>query len=91
MPLLLAPFLMALASAATQKILVALGFGITVFTGFQLLKGQLESAIDSALGNLSGDVFSLICLAGFIDVLGIWLGAWTVVGTLAVTKRIGIL
>jgi len=88
---LLAPFLAAFAAVSTQKILVSLGFGLIVFTGFQTLKYQFEAAIDASIGGMSADIYGIISLAGFVDVIGIWLGAWTVVGTMAITKRIGIL
>lgn len=68
----------------------ALGVGAITYTGFAVLRDQVESAVTGALGGMAGDVYSVVALAGFIDAVGIWLGALSVVVVLLSFKRLGV-
>lgn len=70
---------------------VSLGLGIISYTGFDAMKGALDSAVNGALGNLSADLYQVMGKAGFIDAIGIWLGAFTVAVSLLAFRRLGVL
>lgn len=67
----------------------AIGLGTVTYAGFTALKGQLDSAITGALGSLGGGAYQVVALAGFVDAVGIWLGAMTAAVTLLSFKRFG--
>lgn len=69
----------------------ALGVGVVTYTGFAALRDQVVQAVTGALGGLSGDVYQVIALAGFVDAVGVWMGAFGVVVTLLSFKRLGVL
>jgi hypothetical protein len=70
---------------------VALGFGVLTYAGWDGIKGQLDSAVSGALASVPGSLYGVLALAGFIDAIGIWLGAFTVVVTLLAFRRLAIL
>ena len=78
-------------AAWVKKGAAALGVGAITYTGFSLLRDQVSSAVTGALGGLSGSVYQLVALAGFVDAVGVWLGALGVVVTLLSFKRLGAL
>lgn len=67
----------------------AIGLGTVTYAGFTALKSQLDSAITGALGSLGGGAYQVVALAGFVDAVGIWLGALTAAVTLLSFKRFG--
>lgn len=91
MQFVLASFLALISGPLVKKVLVALGFGLITYTGFVSIKSTIDSQITSYLSSLTLPIYQLLGLIGFIDAVGIWLGALTtVVGVLAV-KRFGLL
>lgn len=69
----------------------ALGLGLLTYVGFQALKAQVDAAVGSMWGGLHADVYQIVALAGFVDAVGVWLGALgTAVGFLAM-RRLGVL
>lgn len=74
-----------------KKGAAALGVGAITYTGFALLKNQVSTAVAGSLGGLAGSVYQVVALAGFVDAVGIWLGALGVVVTLLSFKRLGVL
>lgn len=74
-----------------KKATVALGVGLVTFAGFQGIKAQLANLIQSSWGGLPGDVYQILALGGFVDGVGIWLGAVTTAITLLTIKRLGVL
>lgn len=74
-----------------KKGAAALGVGAITYTGFAVLRDQVSSAVTGALGGMSGSVYQVVALSGFIDAVGIWLGAMSVVVTLLSFKRLGAL
>lgn len=77
--------------AWAKKGAVSLGLGFVTYAGFQALKDQLASYVTSAWGQIPGDVYSILALGGFVDAVGIWLGALTTVVALLSLKRMGVL
>lgn len=67
----------------------ALGIGTITYAGFLALKTQLDSAITGALGSIGGGAYQIMALAGFIDAIGIALGAMTAAVTILSMKRFG--
>jgi hypothetical protein len=88
MPLpLLAPLLGAVMTAAIVRAVISMGFGVIVFTGFWLMKDEMEVIIDAQLGAMPASLYQILALGGVVDAIGIWLGAWTVVGTLFIARK----
>ncbi|ANQ85059.1 hypothetical protein dqs_2021 [Azoarcus olearius] len=74
-----------------KKAAVSLGVGFVTFVGFQAVKDQLSNLIQNAWGGLPGDVYAVLALGGFVDGVGIWLGAVTTAISLVTIKRLGVL
>jgi hypothetical protein len=74
-----------------KKGAAALGVGVITYAGWSAIKGQVATAITNALGAMGGDVYQLLALAGFVDAIGIWLGALTTAVSLLAIKRLGVL
>lgn len=69
----------------------ALGLGIMSYTGWNGIKAQLDGAVSGALASVPGSLYGVMALAGFVDAIGIWLGALTAVITLLAFKRLALL
>lgn len=69
----------------------ALGVGAITYTGFAVIKDQVSGVITSSLGSVAGSAYQVIALAGFVDAVGVWLGALSVAVTLLSFKRLGAL
>lgn len=69
----------------------ALGLGMITYAGFSYIKGQVATTITNALGSVGGGAYQIIALAGFVDAVGIWLGALTAAVTLLSYKRFGVM
>lgn len=74
-----------------KRVLVGLGFGIIAFTGATAIFSTLAGLIASSLSGMAADVYAIIALGGFIDAIGIWLGALTTVAGLLSFKKLGLL
>lgn len=74
-----------------KKGVAALGVGVITYAGWEAIKGQVGTAVTNALGGIGGDVYQVLALAGFIDAVGIWLGALTTAVSLLAIKRLGVL
>jgi cell division protein FtsX len=88
MPIPLAPVLVALSGAMAVRALTSIGFGIVVIVGWQSIKDTIETLIDNNLTMVHPDVLAIISKMGFIDAIGIWLGALTALVTLYGMKRL---
>lgn len=86
-----ASFLSAAAGPLAKKVLGALGMGAITYAGFEAIKGQISSAVTSMWGGMPADVYSVVALAGFVDAVGVWLGAITTAVALLSFKRLGML
>lgn len=69
----------------------ALGLGVVTYQGWDWVKGQLESAISGATGSMGVSVYQLMALAGFVDAIGIWLGAFTAAVSLLSFRKLAML
>lgn len=74
-----------------KKGAAALGLGVVSYVGWQAINAQIQSAVTGALSGLTGDVYQVVALAGFVDAVGIWLGAATSAVSLLAIKRLGVL
>jgi hypothetical protein len=84
-------FLAAIAGPIAKLILVTLGFGLVTWIGFMTVHAQIASAIGAALSLIHPDVYKIVALAGFIDFIGIWLGALTTAAILMAAKKLAML
>jgi len=75
--------------AWAKKAAVSLGFGIVTYAGFQGIKDQLSGAVGAMWGGMSGDVYAVVALSGFVDAVGVWMGAITAAVSLLSLKRLG--
>lgn len=91
MQFLFGAFLAAISGALAKRILIALGFSVVTYTGFQSIKSAVGSAITSYLGEIPSSIYQVLALAGFVDAIGIWLGAFTVAVALMTVKRFALL
>lgn len=73
------------------KLLKGLGFGFVVMAGVYTIYDQLITTIQQNLGGIPGDVYKVMALAGFVDAVGIWLGALVTVAGILSFKRIGLI
>lgn len=74
-----------------KRVLVGLGIGVISFAGATVIFGQLASLIQSSLSGMAADVYAIVALGGFIDAIGIWLGALTTVAGLLAFRKLGLL
>lgn len=84
-------FFSAIAGPIAKKVLAALGMGMITFAGFQAIKGQIDSAVSTMWAGMPASVYQVVALAGFVDAVGVWLGALTTAVTLLTIKRLGVL
>lgn len=69
----------------------SLGLGLITYAGFQAIKDQLAQAVATMWGGIPSDIYSVIALAGFVDAVGVWMGAITTAVALLSFKRLGVL
>lgn len=74
-----------------KKALVGLGVGVISFAGLSTLKVQLDGMMAAQIGTLPADAYSIMAMAGVLDVVNIWLAAFAIVIVLSAGKRFGIL
>lgn len=85
----IAAWLYSIVAALANRVLISLGFGFLTLGGsLWYIKSQLDSQIDQYLGDMWPDVYQIAALAGFVDAIGIWLGAITTVLTFLALKRL---
>jgi hypothetical protein len=82
-------FFLSIAQSLAKRVLIGLGMGFITYAGFGIARVAIEGEIDQALGQVWGDVYSVLALAGFIDSIGIFLGTFVAMATLAVVTRLG--
>lgn len=91
MPIVIATLLTALSAPLVKRILIALGFGLITYAGFTTIKGQLDSQIISYMGNMAASIYQLLGLIGFVDAIGIWMGALTACVSVLTAKRLALI
>jgi hypothetical protein len=79
--------LVELAGFLAKRGFIALGFGIAVFSGWELAKDSLVAVIDQNLGAMPSAVFQIFALGGGVDAIGIMLGGVSTLMAGAVAKR----
>lgn len=83
----LAAFLGALAAPLVNKVLIALGFVYVSYSALSYFKSQIDSAVQAAISAIHPSIYQILALAGLVDMVGIWLGAFTfVLGYMSVKK-----
>ena len=68
-------WLLSVASAASTRILAALGIGTVTYTGMSTAISGATDAAKTAFGGVSGDVLQILLLSGFPDALAIASGS----------------
>lgn len=85
----IAAWLASIAAPLVNRVLLSLGFGfVSIYASLVYIKGQIDSQIDQYLGDLWPDVYQIAALAGFVDAIGVWLGAMTAAITFLGLKRL---
>ena len=84
-------FFAAAAGPLAKKVLAAIGIGAITYAGFDAIKSQLASAVATMWGGMPADVYAVVALAGFVDAVGVWMGAITTAVALLSFKRLGML
>lgn len=74
-----------------RKAAAGLGLGVITYVGFEALRGQIDSAVSSMFSGLAADAYQIIALAGFVDAVGIWLGALSAAVGIMAAGKIGLL
>jgi hypothetical protein len=87
----LATFIAAGVGAWAKRALVSIGVGVVTYAGFSMLKGQLDAAMTTMWGGMPAAVYQLVALAGFVDAVGVWLGALTAAVSMLSLKQLGVL
>lgn len=78
-------------STWTKKGAASLGLGLISYVGFEAAKAQISGAISDLLTGIPSDAYQLFALAGFIDAIGVWLGALTAAVAFHSFGRLGVL
>ncbi|MFZ1494508.1 MAG: DUF2523 family protein [Candidatus Competibacter denitrificans] len=84
----IAAWLFAIIGPLAKHLLTVLGFGFLVWKGLGTIRDQIASAVNSALSLIHPDIYQIVALAGFVDVIGIWLGAITAAVTVLGAKKL---
>ncbi|MFA9439303.1 MAG: DUF2523 family protein [Rhodocyclaceae bacterium] len=87
----LASFIAAGVGPWVKRALVSVGMGVISYAGFSVIKSQLDSAIANMWGGVPATVYQVIALAGFVDAVGVWLGAITAAVSLLTFKKLGMM
>lgn len=85
-----AAWLVAASASMARRMATSLGLGLVSYGGFLVIKGQIDAAVQSNLASIHASIYQVVALAGFVDAIGIWLGALTTMLTLLAVKRIGV-
>jgi len=72
-----------------RKVIFALGMGVLSFTGLDLVKTRVDEAVAAAWTGVTGDVYAVISMSGFVDAVSYWLAAITTVVAWVAISRIG--
>lgn len=86
----LATFLAAIAGSLAKQVLAAIGVGVITYVGFSAIQTQISQAIQGQINSLSSSLYQIMAMSGFIDAIGIWLGALTTVASLIALKKLGV-
>lgn len=70
-----AAWLLSIAWPIVAQVLVSMGIGVLTYTGLSLIGGQVQGAVVSAYGGLTGDMADVLGLAGIPQGMGIILGS----------------
>lgn len=82
-------WLLSLVEPLVRKGLAAIGLGWVTFEGVHQLLQQVRDQAMSYFGSMSGTVYDILALAGFINFVGIIFGAMAVIASLAVMSKLG--
>lgn len=74
----------------TKQGAISLGVGVIAYSGWEAVGSAIETAVSNAFGAVGNDVYQILALAGFIDVVGIWLGCFSIALTLMVVRKLGL-
>lgn len=83
----LATFLLSMAASLVGRVLTALGMSVVTITGFDLVIGELKSALTNSASSLPGDALNLFLLAGGGSGVGIIFGAINIRVTLWMIQK----
>lgn len=87
----LAAFFGLIAGPIVKRVLIALGFVFVSYTAVSSFKSYLVSSVQTLVSAIHPVIYDVLALAGFVDMVGIWLGAFTfVLGFMSVKKMMQI-
>lgn len=83
----LAVWIMSMIGPVVRQVLLSLGLGWITFEGTTLVAENLRDRIADSFGQVNAGVYDLLAMAGFIDAVGITLGAiFAIVGLMSAAK-----
>lgn len=77
-----------LLTALPVNVLVSLGFGYVSYKGYAFLVDGFISNVVVSLNNISSDVYEIVSMCGFIDGIGIYLGALASTAAMSFVDRL---
>lgn len=84
-------FLAGAVGPLARKVLVHLGIGVVSYAAVKTVIVQLSSAVQGAMGGITGDVYALAAMAGIIDAVSIALAAVSVAVGIAFVSKLGVM
>ena len=82
-------FILALVTPVVMRVLTALGIGLLTYGAFNLIITNFTDAVVANIGTVPADALAYLTLGGFIDGIGILLGAVAVRVALIAIPRFG--
>lgn len=83
----IALWLFALVIPLARQALIALGIGMVTYTGLELILSQIQNAVITSIGGLTGAAAQLAALLGFQTAVGIILAAISTKLAMATLKK----
>lgn len=85
----LSSWLYSLVEPLVKKGLAAVGLGWITFEGITGLLDQVRNSVMSGWSSMAPTVYDILALAGFLDAVGIILGAMGTIAGLATMSKLG--
>lgn len=74
-----------------KKGAASLGLGVISYAGWMQVSTYIHDAITGMWAGLAADTYAILALGGFVDAVGVWLGAITAAVAVLTFKRLGML
>lgn len=81
-------FLTSLITPFVGRVLISLGFGVVTYLGVDAILDTFISSISSYINGMDGVIYNVLALSGFIQAIGVLLGAMAARLSLIPLKRL---